>query len=118
MKRGGNLKRDTPGAKSWLQRSKLATSLRSARLKKRGRNFKAKRKRDFGERAIEIRRMPCLVCGATPSDSHHEPPRSLGGTSKDQIPLCRRHHRVRHDIGPTRFYTRYEIDLKAWRDTA
>lgn len=103
------LKRDTPKAREWIARSKLATSLRRTKLKPRGRKSAEKRKRDFGERAIEIRAMPCLVCGTTPSDPHHEPPRSLGGTAKDLMPLCRRHHNVRHQIGPTRFYERYRV---------
>jgi len=86
---------------------KRGGSLRRTELKQRGRKYTEKRKRDFGTRAIEIRRMPCLVCGSKPSDAHHEPPRSLGGTAKDLVPLCRRHHNVRHQIGPTRFYERY-----------
>ena len=27
------------------------------------------------------------------------------------LPLCRRHHNVRHQIGPTRFNKRYSVDL-------
>lgn len=112
------LKRDTPKARQWLRGSKLATALRRTKLKAKGRRATEKHERDFGDRAVEVRRMPCLVCGTTPSDAHHEPPRSLGGTSKDLVPLCRRHHNVRHQIGPTRFYERYGIDLAALRRSA
>ena len=107
------IKRDTPKARDWLKRSKLATALRKTRLQKRGRKSAEKRKRDFGEKAAWVRRMGCLVCGTMPSDCHHDPPRSLGGSGESQVPLCRRHHNVRHQIGPKRFVECYEIDLKA-----
>lgn len=87
--------------------------LKRTPLKVRGRKSAEKRERDFGERAVAVRRLLCVVCGATPCDPHHEPPRSLGGTSKDLVPLCHRHHLVRHQIGPTRFTERYHVDLLA-----
>lgn len=82
-------------------------------LKAKGRKYSQHRKGRFGPKAIDVRRMPCLVCGTTPSDPHHEPPISLGGTSKGLVPLCRRHHNVRHQIGPVRFNDRYGLDLVA-----
>lgn len=112
MKRS-NLRRDTEKARDWIARSKLATTLRRTKLKPRGRKNAQKRERDFGEKAVWVRRMGCVICGATPSDPHHEKPRSLGGTAKDLVNICRRHHLVRHQIGPTRFNERYGVDLVA-----
>ena len=56
--------------------------------------------RDFGERAVAVREMPCWVCGIDgPSDPHHEPSRARGGTRRDMVPLCRRCHDARHSGG-------------------
>ena len=95
------LKRNTPKAKKWLWRAKLKAFLRRTKLNPRGRKYAERREQNFGEKAVDVRRMSCLICGVVPSDAHHEPSRGLGGTSKSLTPLCRRHHIVRHDIGPT-----------------
>ena len=111
MKRRGRLKRNTERAKQWLRKSKLSDAIqklnRRKPLKARGRRWAEKRARDFGEKADWVRTLPCLCCGYTPSDPHHEPPRSLGGTSKDLVPLCRFHHQGRHDLGLVTFSKMY-----------
>ncbi len=120
-----SLKRDTPKAKAWAYGPRKPMD-RGEPLKARGRKHAQHQRERFGAKAVDVRRMPCLVCGVTPSDPHHEPPISLGGASKGLVPLCRRHHNVRHQIGPTRFNERYGVDLVAeaarieaeWRETA
>lgn len=117
MNRHGRLKRKTP--------LKSKSRLKRTRLKQRGRNSAKKRRRDFGSHAELVRRMPCLVCGRTPSDPHHEPPRSRGGKAENLVPLCRKHHRQRHALGSAAIFSHYfHIDLevealsiwrKAWR---
>lgn len=105
-----SLKRKTP-----LQSK---TQLRNRTpLKQRGRNYKKRREDTFGEKAVWIRQQRCDVClgeahwSMWQCDPHHEPSRARGGKKKDLVPLCRRHHVVRHQIGPTRFNARYKIDL-------
>ncbi len=104
MKRGGPLKRTPLRNKSRLKRT---------RLKPRGKNYEKLRIKNFGIKGNWIKLQPCDVCGQRypNSDPHHDPPISLGGKKKDLLPLCRRHHMVRHDIGPTRFNVRYKTNL-------
>jgi hypothetical protein len=50
---------------------------------------------------------PCLICGRTPSDSHHikfAEPRAMGRKVSDRftVPLCRLHHRELHRRGNER----------------
>ncbi len=98
---------------AWLRKSRLAGALR-----KRGRKYKEKRERDFGVKARWVTGLPCVVCGICQCDPHHEPPRSLGGTAKDLVPLCREHHTAgnhsRHQLGSTwTFLYIHNIDLIA-----
>ncbi len=103
------LKRDTPKAKEWIARSKLATALRRTKLKQRGRKSAEKRKRDFGEKAAFVRGQPCDTCGAPPpGDPSHYPSRGAGGTSEHMFPQCRPCHRRMHDRGVDTFLA--EID--------
>lgn len=52
---------------------------------------------------------PCVKCGRVPSEVHHEPPRSRGGTWEQSSSLCRDCHTsgagARHRVGPTTFWT-------------
>ena len=52
---------------------------------------------------------PCRRCGNSPSQAHHEPPRSRGGTWKNVSPLCADCHTLsgdaRHNVGPDTFWT-------------
>lgn len=46
-----------------------------------------------------VARLPCLVCGAWPTEVHHEPsPRS----NMRVLPLCPRHHR--REFGPGAYH--------------
>jgi hypothetical protein len=51
-----------------------------------------------------LTKLPCLICGRSPSDPHHlrfAQPRSLGRRVSDEftVPLCRGHHREVHRCG-------------------
>jgi hypothetical protein len=59
------------------------------------------------EHLRSVVKMPCLVCGRTPSDPHHlryAQPRALGRKASDEfvVPLCRMHHREVHRAGDER----------------
>ncbi len=91
-----------------------ASLLKRGRLKQRGRKHAERMERNFGRHAERIRAMPCLVCGKTPSDPHHEPPVGRGGTARDLTPLCRKHHRQRHCLGSAAMFAHYYgIDLES-----
>lgn len=72
---------------------------------------RAKLAADFGPQARRCRSLPCAVCTfhrraqTTPTDPHHEPPRSRGGTDADALPLCRTCHDLRHARGVVSFWT-------------
>lgn len=97
--------------------------LRSSPLRRhapmRRRNDARRRKRfarDFGERAAIVRAMPCLVGGIACSgdvQAAHVRSRGAGGTRRDLIPLCARHHCEQHDAGLRTFAARYQVDLAA-----
>ena len=67
-----------------------------------------------------IRRQFCLVCGITPCDPDHLEARGMGGANKSGfkdyscIPLCRKHHTERHQLGNQKFEYKYNINL--WKD--
>jgi mitochondrial fission protein ELM1 len=45
-----------------------------------------------------IRKLPCRLCGALPpSHAHHVKSRGSGGSDRNVVPLCWRHHREVHD---------------------
>lgn len=73
-------------------------------LRQRGRKAAAKHRADFGPQAERCHDLPCFACVAmrlpqpSPTEAHHEPPRSRGGTDHHAMPLCRYHHRLRHDV--------------------
>lgn len=55
-----------------------------------------------------VKSLPCRRCGRRPSEMHHEPPRSRGGTWEDVSPLCRDCHTAgpgaRHTVGQKTFW--------------
>lgn len=75
--------------------------------------------RDFGVAAAIVRGQPCCVCRQkcreqlNPTEPHHEPPRSCGGTSRDLLPLCGSCHRARHRLGVETFWSHAGVD---WRE--
>lgn len=61
---------------------------------------------DFAIQAAACRGMPCYACGAPgPSQPHHEPPRSVGGSDADTVPLCIACHARRHAVGARPFWS-------------
>jgi hypothetical protein len=69
---------------------------------------------------------PCIVCGRTPSESHHlrfAQPRALGQKVSDEytVPVCRLHHRDLHGYGDeASWWAAVSIDplriaLELWR---
>lgn len=58
----------------------------------------------------EIKKMPCVVCGALPSDAHHIKTVGSGGTddSWNLASLCRWCHSKLHQQGQLRFYKENE----------
>jgi hypothetical protein len=69
--------------------------------------------RHFGEKAKFVRTLPCLVCGATPSQACHAKSRGAGGTSEHLVPMCPPHHREQHDVGIRTFEAAHGVDLMA-----
>jgi len=57
-----------------------------------------------------VQSLPCVSCGHTPSEAHHDPPRSCGGTWLDVSPLCHDCHTLgpesRHRAGRDTFWAR------------
>jgi hypothetical protein len=88
---------------------------------------KAVRLRDKEHRKF-VSRQACLVCGRTPSDSHHltfMQPRALGRRVSDEftVPVCRVHHRELHRQGDEgAWWGKVHIDplpiaLRLWQHT-
>lgn len=80
-------------------------------LRQRGRKAAVTHARDFGPQAKRCRSLPCAACTylrepqRTPTEAHHEPPRSRGGEDRDTLPLCQIHHRIRHTHGASAFWS-------------
>jgi hypothetical protein len=60
----------------------------------------------------------CAVCGQRFPDPDHVRPRGMGGRrdpadwDRDNVvPLCRDHHRMRHNVGIATFQQRMGVDL-------
>ncbi len=58
---------------------------------------------------LEVKKMPCVVCGKQPSDRAHIKTRGAGATWEDfeWVYLCRRHHQEQGTIGILTFYFKY-----------
>lgn len=89
LKRGAGLKPGKPIA-------------RRARLRPVNRERKLERyEQNFGERAEIIRAMPCLLLGnecSGPIEAAHVRSRGAGGTRRDLVPLCSKHHEEQHRL--------------------
>jgi len=57
----------------------------------------------------EIKKRPCVVCGAPADDAHHFKTQGSGGddTEMNLLPVCRIHHTEVHSIGVTRMSNKY-----------
>ena len=108
MKRRKPLKRRT-GLTSRKQLNRKKTVKR-----KNARRSVKEFRRAYGsqERARAVQAMPCVVCGALPSQNAHARSRGAGGGAEDIVPLCMAHHREQHDVGIATFEERYSIDLQ------
>ena len=115
MKRSTPLIRSTPLSRG--KPLKRRTPINPANKKRRA----ARRAVTFGERGALVRGMPCLckAYGAIWSGSAcdgaieaaHVRSRGAGGTRRDLVPLCERHHREQHQRGIESFSTRYSLNL-------
>jgi len=67
-----------------------------------------------------IKSKNCLICGSSPVDPDHLEHIQMGGSNPKGIkdfsclPLCRTHHRERHDIGNFQFENKHYINL--WKE--
>ena len=68
-----------------------------------------------------IKEQDCLICFKAFVDADHLKAIGMGGNRKKPslkhytcIPLCRLHHRERHDLGIERFEKKYNINL--WKE--
>jgi len=79
---------------------------------------------------VRVREMPCLVCGARPSEAHHVLIKGMGGRNPTNdhmvVPLCPAHHRGAyspHGRDADQFYRRFgraelrRIAEAIWRST-
>ena len=62
--------------------------------------------------AEKFRELPCIVCGNTPSEGDHI--KNYAGNPDRDVefniwPLCRAHHRNKHDMGLTKFVEQYRL---------
>lgn len=106
-----------PAPTKAMSRAKPMPTKNAARQKKR---------RDVGEVYgpffAYVKTLPCAVYGEGdpcegPVTGHHL--RSVGAGGKDAAnlaPLCAKHHRLIHNIGPKRFDARFFNDLKLYGD--
>ena len=60
---------------------------------------------------LAVKATPCSVCGIRPSHAHHLRSKGAGGTFKDLVPLCEKHHYEFHNTGTRTVQTKYDIDL-------
>ena len=67
-----------------------------------------------------IKSKHCLVCGSSPVDADHQEHIQMGGNNPQGIkdfsclPLCRKHHTERLDIGSFQFEHKHSINL--WKE--
>lgn len=70
----------------------------------------------FGDRGELVRAMPCICLGNEchgPIEAAHTKSRGAGGSRRDMVPLCARHHRRQHDRGIQTFEHETGVDLRA-----
>lgn len=86
------------------------TTVRRVNQERRAARFE----RCYGQRGWHIRRMQCIVpnCFVAPIAAAHVVSRGAGGTKRDLVPLCFRHHREQHDVGIKSFEEKYDLSLR------
>jgi len=64
-----------------------------------------------------FRGRPCRICGNHETTGHHEPLNGRGmglkGPDDEQVPLCFRCHRARHDMGRECFWIAHGLEWNA-----
>ena len=67
------------------------------------------------ERVAFVQALPCLACGARPSEVHHLGNGGMGrkASAEHTVPLCHPHHEEYHRAGEATFAARYSLDLYA-----
>lgn len=124
MKRGQPLKADPEKVRAWQDRSRAELD-RSTPLPKKNAKRKAKRAADdhtYGSFYRYVKTLPCAVGGEGDpcfGEIHGHHVKSVGAGGRDAAnlaPLCERHHRMIHDIGPKAFDARFFNDLKLYAD--
>jgi hypothetical protein len=68
------------------------------------------------ERVRWIQSLPCVACGARPSEAAHIRSKAAGGLWADVLPLCRSCHRAQHSEGIRTFQARRSLDLRTIAD--
>lgn len=70
-------------------------------------------KKHFGSRRRVqiISAIPCIICNTSPSENAHVISKAAGGTWKDVVPMCHRHHLEQHQTGIKTFQEKYKINL-------
>lgn len=61
-----------------------------------------------------VRMQPCLVCGHRPVDPDHLKARGLRQAKRNDlsaVPLCRKHHTERGQVGNEKFEEKYDVNL-------
>lgn len=107
LKRGKSLKRGTKLARR--------ISLRPVNRERRVERYE----QAFGDRGELVRAMPCLLLGNGcwgPIEAAHVKSRGAGGTRRDLVPLCSRHHEQQHTRGIKTFAEEHGLDLRAAAD--
>ena len=63
-----------------------------------------------------IKEHPCLICGRTPCDPHHEPLGKAGTSIKAPdshcVPLCFEHHSELHNTGVKTFWKSIDVKMR------
>jgi len=68
--------------------------------------------KQFGPKAVWIRKQPCATCArAPPSEASHARSRGAGGAAEHLIPQCRHCHQELHDRGVRTFETCHRENL-------
>lgn len=93
--------------------------IKKPRLEKPHKPIRSERELDDAH-LKNIRQLPCLICGETPSDAAHvrysspvhgkrNTPMGQKPSDKWALPLCRKHHDEQHRTGELTFWNRANI---------
>lgn len=115
---GTTVRRTKPLKRAAWKRKPPAPEKAKAAKRRQQKRAKERQEEDFGPHGEWVRERGCEVrnCFA-PAEAHHDPFRSQGGTAKDLVGLCLRHHRegrlARHKTSLAKFNEAWQVDLRA-----